>query len=581
MSTFTKLRREKAKKISLTKEDIEAMEEGPLATLEDDEDENGEPLKQPEKFDALKAKGKSRPKDRDPNAKPTSAASLLAGIEVVEERDIEYAKIKRSTQNPRQIFDEALIDEMSTNIVTICQLNPLTIREGTNELIDGETRHRAGEVGKAKSLRCKIVRCTDAQAACLRLMTSIQRRDLNPIEKAEALQALLDQHGISQRELADVVKMQQGSIDNIVRLLKLPRSWKDKVISGEITAAAARELVPWVTEQDVLDDVAEKLAGIAADERSTSLSRQLTYAISENSHQLTIREWIGNRSVEIKLKPTDAQRELLRIRKVKIWSHVEERCFNTQLWKELADTERKRVQERAAKKSDNDAKVIDPKKAAENAERQKEMFAKKIYRYRTAWYQRRIVAFLQEADHATLMKYALFFAARGEGSNERSVMLTARGRPGYHGFDAKREDKDLDRLISLKADDLWNFARQAIKDFCCGKFDNYHPSLTPPMIEQLAIDARVNLAADWPRACKEWCEAKGKSAESNPDPIDGYLQLLNKDQLLELGAEWKLSLKDLVDATSKRSEVIAAIAKAGRGRPVPKALSEAKSVSLT
>ena len=191
----------------------------------------------PEQLDDLDAEtdrmtklrqGKSRTKVLDDGK--VSAGQLLTGVEVIEEKDVPYSEIKRSAANPRTVFDEQLIAEMAPTIETVCRLNPLTIREGTHELIDGETRHRSGQVGNAKSLRCKIVRCTDSQAAVIRILTSLQRRDLNAIDRATGIKALQQQHGLSQRELEDVLKMKQGSISNLTRLLDLPEEWRKLLV---------------------------------------------------------------------------------------------------------------------------------------------------------------------------------------------------------------------------------------------------------------------------------------------------------------------------------------------------------------
>ncbi len=527
-----------------------------------------------EEFEKLKSTGKSR-------AKPPSVSTgdLLAGIEVIEERDVEYSKIRRSAANPRTTFDEELISEMAPTIETICRLNPLTIREGTNELIDGETRHRAGQVGKAKSLRCKIVRCTDAQAACIRILTSLQRRDLNAIDRAMGIKALQEQHGLSQRQLEDILKMKQGSMSNLTRLLELPDEWRARVISGEITPTAARELCPWVTEPEVMKAVTSDLNRIAFDEGNLALSGLIVNAISACSRPLKDPHYYDRstkqfRSRAVDLKPTDEQREALRIRKVKIYRELEERCFNIELWNTLQNADEQRRASKELKKLDAEAskngKAVDPKKAAENAKRQKEIFAKKLYQYRVRWYQQQLIYSVEKADPSTISKYLMIFGTLG-GCSQRESDLTAIVRPGYKGYsyDEGRQEKTVAILLAMTPDEVTKALRSTLEFWFDHKFEGYHPTIEPALIEQLAAGADIDVKRDWPKSCEA----------NDGDTLDDFLAILNREQLVELMGEW---IMPPAPASAKRSEIVTLIADSftAKSHKTPKILIEAKEVRL-
>ena len=518
----------------------------------------------------LKAAGKSRPKP-DPTAE-ASASELLASVEIIEERDVEYSAIVRSKQNPRQTFDETLIAEMRPNIVTICQMSPLTIREGTNELIDGETRHRAAE-GVAKYLRCKIVRCTDEQAACIRLQTSMQRRDLNPIEKAVALQAMLDGYGLTQRQLAPIVKMEQGSINNLTRLLKLPEEWRKMVISGEITGTAARDLVPWAEERGVLAGAEKQLRSVKKEDRSLALPEILEDAILSESRPLKGYHWTGTRQLQADLSPTDEQRDKLRVRKIKLRFSDEERAFNIDYWYQLVEeAEELRIAKMERREANLQKSVasgkVDPKKAAENAKRQEEILQKRLYRYKTGWLQTQLITCVDGFSFPTLMKYALFFARR-HGSMDRSNEFLAIA----HGQDRLRADSDyggksdLRAMLNWNEVQTWSAAAKLLTAWLAEPFDISSPAITPEMFEILAEDAGVDLKLDWPASCKR---------DGSTYLID-YLELLSKDQLIDLVAEWKLSVPVI---NKKRAELITGIEQVAAGKPVPKALASVKPCSL-
>ena len=543
-------------------------------------------------FANLKKTGKSRVKDSH-GLKPmlpkedAPPSSLLAGVEIVDEVDVAFGLIARSKHNPRQSFDATLIAEMAPNIETICQLNPLLIRTistgGKHELIDGETRHRAAEVAGVKALRCKIVKCTDTQAALMRLQTSMQRRDLNPIERAQAMADLLEHHGCTQRQLSDIVKLKQGSIDNLTRLLKLPQAWKDRVISGEITAAAARDLVPWVDEPGVLAHLEKELDKRPVEERSISLREELDEAIDHESRPMKENyyseppEWKSWGNVDLTNVPAET-REQLRIRSIK-HKHSQgssDRAFNIELWRTLANAAKQRreaaEEKRLSKtKSSKCGELISPKQAAENAKKQAEIFNKKLYRYRTAWYQRQIVDVVKDKaieidDEQRLL---LFLAMRAENASSRSVAFARKYRNRKDHYEEDRDLKNLERILFLEVKELEAVTGAMLEEFLSSSFEGFHSSFDPDMIEAIAKFLKIDLKI-WPDTCLA-------HKQGEYDPLVDYLQLLNNAQLDELNKEWKQ--RDMLKGAT-RSFNIDAMAKQCRGKPTPKALIAAKPCPL-
>jgi ParB family transcriptional regulator, chromosome partitioning protein len=510
----------------------------------------------------IKAAGKSRAK---PDDQVTNVLNPLDGVEVIDERDVPYDQIVRSPHNPRQTFDETLIAEMRPNIVTICQMSPLTIREGTNELIDGETRHRAAAGAPGVThLRCKIVRCNDEQAALIRLQTSMQRRDLNPIEKALALQAMIDGYGLSLRQLAPIVKMQNGSISNLTRLLKLPEEWRKRVISGEITGTAARELVPWVDEPAVLRLVETNIKSLTVDEKSLALAEIVQDAAEECSRPLKgyYYDHEKSRQYQVTINPSDQEREQLRIKSVKIHGKDIERAFNLELWEELqerSEEERIAAMERRDARHEKTAKV-DPNKAAELAEKKAKAFQRALYRYRCEWLQAQLIDSVETASAGLMFNYLIWFATCDDWSERRSKEF---------GDYAKRgeDDDNLKVLLKDELDPDFNRIRDRLVEWFALPFESYRSPIKPECLEVLAAHVGIDLKSQWPSTCK-----------SDPSWLERYLNLLNKDQLGMLVAEWKMGTGVIYE---KRSATIASIMQQnGIGKPVPKALLDVKPISL-
>lgn len=541
---------------------------------------NGAPIVEPPAAEtaAVPAKGKTKANGK-PEAKPAekvTAETLLAGMEVIDERDLPLGEIKRSKENPRQSFDETLIADMAPSIVNICRLNPLTVREGSLELIDGETRHRAGERAKASALRCKVVRCTDAQAAYIRLLSSVQRRGLNDIERASALKALTEQHGASQRQLESVVDMKQGSISNLLRLLELPEIWKQRVISGEITGTAARNVVPWADEPEVMAELERLLKNCGKEDRSRRLGDLVERAARESSRPLNDHYyWDGKRQREVKLNPSDEQKKLLRVRKVGSWG---QRAFNIELWEEMQTAAEKKRADRAQSKSQstkggNSAKQ-DPAKAKENARKQQEQLARKLYRFRTSWYQAMAIHAMDRASAKTLLALSLFIGSTADGASRRTSILDE--SPLWaHKSKRKNSWQGIDRAHLLREllqipDDATGLevTRDLVKKQLAEDFCGYYSIMKPDQVETLAVELGVDLARQWSHSFEP-----GQPCEALWDDFQG---LWSKDQIVDLLKEWNLKPPANSDS-AKRKDLQALMPKT---KPCPKAILQAKEVSI-
>ena len=133
-------------------------------------------------------------------------------------------------------------------------VRPHPERNSQFQLIAGERRWRASQMAALHEIPAIISNFEDKEAAELSLIENIQRRDLSVIEEAEGYQVLLEKHGYSQQELADIVGKSRSHIANIGRLLSLPQGIRDKIIKRILTMGQVR---PLIGRED-----AEKLAEI-------------------------------------------------------------------------------------------------------------------------------------------------------------------------------------------------------------------------------------------------------------------------------------------------------------------------------
>ncbi len=151
--------------------------------------------------------------------------------------------IHPNKQQPRNVFEDDLINELADSIKTYGIIQPLTVRK-TNideyQIISGERRFRASKIAGLTELPVYIRTANDNEMLELALVENIQREDLNPVEIAISYQRLTDEYNYTQEELSSRVGKKRSTISNYVRLLKLPVEIQNSLKSKTITMGHAR-----------------------------------------------------------------------------------------------------------------------------------------------------------------------------------------------------------------------------------------------------------------------------------------------------------------------------------------------------
>ena len=170
-------------------------------------------------------------------------------------------EIVPNKDQPRKTFDEAALNELADSIKQHGVLQPLLVRPiagGGYQLVAGERRWRASRIAGLKEVPVIIKELSDTEAMQLAIIENLQREDLNPIEEAEGLQALIDKCGFNQEEAAASVGKSRPAITNSLRLLKLPEEIREMTKNGTISAGHARALLAFDNSAMMLE-VADKI----------------------------------------------------------------------------------------------------------------------------------------------------------------------------------------------------------------------------------------------------------------------------------------------------------------------------------
>ena len=171
-------------------------------------------------------------------------------------KEIDIDKIKRNNNQPRSNFNEKELNELAKSISTHGIIQPITVRkidENIYQLISGERRVRASKISKLKSIPAFIKNAKDDEMLEMALIENIQRENLNSLEIAISYKKLIDELKINQENLAKRVGKDRSTINNYLRLLKLPPTIQKGIIENKIQMGHARSLITIETSEMQLE----------------------------------------------------------------------------------------------------------------------------------------------------------------------------------------------------------------------------------------------------------------------------------------------------------------------------------------
>jgi ParB family transcriptional regulator, chromosome partitioning protein len=153
--------------------------------------------------------------------------------------------VVRNPNQPRKRFEESKLEELAASIREHGVVEPILVRkEGhTYRILAGERRWRAAQRAGLKEVPAVLREASERQAFELALVENLQRADLNAIEEAEAYQVLIEDHALTQDQVAQRVGKDRSTVANALRLLRLPEDVRDLVRGGELDMGHARALL--------------------------------------------------------------------------------------------------------------------------------------------------------------------------------------------------------------------------------------------------------------------------------------------------------------------------------------------------
>lgn len=172
--------------------------------------------------------------------------------------------IKPNPYQPRKSFSQQSLEELSKSIKEIGLIQPITVRvTGVNsyELVSGERRLRASKMAGLEVIPAIIIEGDERDSAIMAMIENLQREDLHYLEEARGYISLIQDHGLTQEELAKKIGKSQSTIANKIRLLRLSDEIKEMLIQNNLTERHARSLLRLPDEglrKKVLKKIIEK-----------------------------------------------------------------------------------------------------------------------------------------------------------------------------------------------------------------------------------------------------------------------------------------------------------------------------------
>ncbi|MCQ2603537.1 MAG: ParB/RepB/Spo0J family partition protein [Spirochaetia bacterium] len=166
---------------------------------------------------------------------------------------IDIDKIIPNPNQPRKEFDLSALEELAASIKEKGIIQPILVEkenDGRYRIIAGERRYRAAKMAGLTAIPVVFGTFTPREKLEIALIENIQRKDLTPIEEANAYNALMAEEDLSQDELAKIVGKNRSTVANSLRLLKLSPEMQNALAQGHLTAGHARALLSVDAEEN-------------------------------------------------------------------------------------------------------------------------------------------------------------------------------------------------------------------------------------------------------------------------------------------------------------------------------------------
>lgn len=174
--------------------------------------------------------------------------------------DIELSELRPNPYQPRKVFDDEALKELSASIKEHGVFQPIIIKKSIKgyEIIAGERRVRASKLAGLDKIPAIIRNFTDEQMMEIALLENLQRENLTAIEEAYAYKAMIEKLSLTQDELSKKVGKSRSHLTNILGLLRLPKEVQQMIAESKLSMGHARALSK-LEDEEKIKELANKI----------------------------------------------------------------------------------------------------------------------------------------------------------------------------------------------------------------------------------------------------------------------------------------------------------------------------------
>jgi len=160
-------------------------------------------------------------------------------------KTLKLSEIEPNKNQARKRFDEETIEELAKSIKEYGVIQPIIVSKKENyyQIIAGERRWRASKEAGLTEIPAIVREGNEKRNKEISLIENIQREDLNPIEKARGIRALMDEHGLTQQQVSELIGKSRSGIANTVRILNLDERVIELTLQGKLTEGHCKSLM--------------------------------------------------------------------------------------------------------------------------------------------------------------------------------------------------------------------------------------------------------------------------------------------------------------------------------------------------
>ena len=174
-----------------------------------------------------------------------TSAPVQQSKPMTEMAEVALSAIEPNPLQPRTMFDDEALQELSASIAQLGVIQPITLKPNGKDkyiIISGERRWRASQLAGLETIPAYIREVDDENLHAMALVENIQRENLNAIEIALGMKRLIEECGLTQEAMAEKVGKKRSTVSNYMRLLSMPSEVQLALKDGIITMGHAKAI---------------------------------------------------------------------------------------------------------------------------------------------------------------------------------------------------------------------------------------------------------------------------------------------------------------------------------------------------